>query len=282
MSQDAPHDTTRQELADLEIELLLTGLSRRYGYDFHHYSPASLKRRIHHAVVTLGTGSIAGLLDRVLHEPETLRSLLSILSVHATKLFRDPTFFLALRKLVVPMLRTYPFVRIWLAGCSTGEEAYSLAILLHEEGLYERCRIYATDLSDDLVERARRGIVARSALAESEPKYRQAGGRATLDGYFRSDLTRAILRDELRSNIVVSQHNLVSDHSFNEFHLILCRNVMIYFNQGLRDRVHRLLYASLSMFGVLGLGMRESIRYTIVESNYEAIDPTVRLYRRVR
>lgn len=275
-------DARDKELEDLEIELLLTGIVRRYGYDFRHYAPASLKRRVRRAVYEMGTGSISGLLQRVLHEPSTLRRLLSILSVHATRLFRDPQFFRALRSIVVPMLRTYPFVRVWHAGCSTGEEVYSLAILLREEELYDRCRIYATDLSDDLVERAGRGIVTRSSLDESAAGYRESGGKGELAGYFRTDSSHAILRDDLRRRIVFSQHNLVSDHSFNEFHLVLCRNVMIYFNQSLRERVHWLLHGSLAMFGVLGLGMRESLRFTPLQDRYQELEEGLRLYRRVR
>jgi chemotaxis protein methyltransferase CheR len=271
-----------QELEDIEVQLLLTGIALRYGYDFRHYAPASLKRRVRRAVVALRAGSISGLLERVLHEPDTLRVLVSMLSVHATRMFRDPAFFLALRRTVVPILRTYPFVRVWHAGCSTGEEVYSLAILLKEEQLYERCRIYATDLSDDLVARAGRGIVDASALEHGAALYQRAGGKAMLASYFHSDDRRAILQDDLRRNIVFSQHNLVSDHSFNEFQLILCRNVMIYFNQVLRERVHQLLYGSLTKFGVLGLGMRESLQFTGVETSYQELEPGVRLYRRVR
>jgi chemotaxis protein methyltransferase CheR len=282
MSTSLAGQHVQQELEDVEVELLLTGIARRYGYDFRNYAPASLKRRIRRAVTMLGAGTISGLLERVLHDPDTLRCVLSTLSVHATKLFRDPPFFLTLRKTVVPMLRTYPFVRVWHAGCSTGEEVYSLAILLEEEKIYDRCRIYATDLSDELVERAGRGIVDSSAVAEAAAKFRQAGGTGELGSYFHADDRRAILQDDLRRNIVFSQHNLVSDRSFNEFHLILCRNVMIYFNQALRERVHQLLYASLTMFGVLGLGMRESLRFTSMEPSYQAVDAAVRLYRRVR
>jgi chemotaxis protein methyltransferase CheR len=270
------------ELEDLELELLLTGVARRYGYDFRHYAPASLKRRVRRAVAELGTLSISGLLERVLHDPDSLRRLLLILSVHATSMFRDPAFYLALRRRVVPLLKTYPFVRIWHAGCSTGEEVYSLAIMLHEENLHSRCRIYATDISDDLVNHARRGILSCSSLAETERRYAQAGGTGKLDHYFSADSKNAIVREHLRRNIVFSQHNLTSDRSFNEFHLILCRNVMIYFNPALRERVLRLLYESVGMFGVLALGMRESLRFSSVAGLYEEIEPEARLYRRIR
>ncbi len=278
----AATDTPRDELDDIEVDLLLRGLARRYGYDFRNYSFPSLKRRVHAAVEAFGVRTISGLLERVLHHPDDLGRLLSVLSVHSTGLFRDPAFFLALRRHVVPMLRTYPFVRVWHAGCSTGEEVYSLAVLLQEEGLYDRCRIYATDLSDDLVERARRGIVDRVAITECAAKHRLAGGRRELGSFFCYDQRHAILQEPLRRNLIFSQHNLVSDHSFNEFHLILCRNVTIYFNEALRDRVHALMYQSLRVFGTLGLGMRESIRFTPHENCYQTIDGNVRLYRRVR
>jgi chemotaxis protein methyltransferase CheR len=282
MSNLAETTDRAEDLDDIEIDLLLRGIARRYGYDFRNYSPPSLKRRIYTAVETFGVRSISALIERVLHHPDELGRFLAVLSVHATGLFRDPDFFLALRRRVVPMLRTYPFVRIWHAGCSTGEEVYSLAILLQEEGLYDRCRIYATDLSDDLVERARRGIVDRVAVTESTAKHRLAGGRRELGSFFYNEKSHAILQEPLRKNLIFSQHNLVSDHSFNEFHLILCRNGTIYFNETLRDRVHDLLYQSLRVFGTLGLGMRESIRFTPHEKSYAALDEGVRLYRRVR
>lgn len=270
------------EVEELELDLLLTGIARRWGYDFRGYSPASLRRRVKKAMHAEGVRSLSALQERVLHRPEALQRFISTLSVNVTGMFRDPQVYRALRRQVLPMLRTYPFVRIWHAGCSTGEEVYSMAILLHEEGLLERCRIYATDLSDDLLQRARRGVFALRDMQEHTAAYHRAGGKGDFSSYYIADHQSAILRDELRRHLVFSQHNLVSDSSFNEFQLILCRNVLIYFSEALRERVHRLFYDSLVNFGVMALGIKESLRYTPFADRYEPLVESLGLYRRVR
>ncbi|MNC85229.1 Chemotaxis protein methyltransferase Cher2 [compost metagenome] len=206
--------------------------------------------------------------------------LLLGLSVTVSAMFRDPGFFRSLRENVVPLLRTYPFVRIWQAGCSLGEEAYSLAILLEEEGLSERCRIYATDISESLLARARDGIYPLDLMRKYTENHARAGGLRPFSEYYTAAYDNAVLRPSLRERVVFAQHNLVTDGVFNEFNLVLCRNVMIYFNRDLQTRVHRLLYASLSSFGVLGLGAQESLSLTAVEEHYDVVDATHRLYRR--
>jgi chemotaxis protein methyltransferase CheR len=270
------------DLEELELDLLLTGIARRWGYDFRGYSPASLRRRVRKAMHGEGVRSLSALQERVLHRPEALGRFISTLSVNVTGMFRDPQVYRALRRQVLPMLRTYPFVRIWHAGCSTGEEVYSMAILLHEEGLLERCRIYATDISDDLLQRARRGVFPLRDMQEHTAAYQRAGGKGDFSTYYIADHQSAILRDELRRHLVFSQHNLVSDGSFNEFQHILCRNVLIYFSEPLRERVHRLFYDSLVNFGVLALGIKESLRYTPFVDRYEPLVESLGLYRRVR
>jgi len=270
------------DLEELELDLLLTGIARRWGFDFRGYSPASLRRRVRKAMHNEGVRSLSSLQERVLHRPEALQRFIATLSVNVTGMFRDPQVYRALRRQVLPMLRTYPFVRIWHAGCSTGEEVYSMAILLHEEGLLERCRIYATDLSDDLLQRARRGVFALRDMQEHTAAYHRAGGKGDFSSYYIADHQSAILRDELRRHLVFSQHNLVSDGSFNEFQLILCRNVLIYFSEALRERVHQLFYDSLVKFGVLALGLKESMRYTPFADRYEPLVESLGLYRRVR
>jgi chemotaxis protein methyltransferase CheR len=270
------------DLEDLELDLLLTGIARRWGYDFRGYSPASLRRRVRRAMGAEGVRTLSALQERVLHRPESLERFIASLSVNVTGMFRDPQVYRALRRQVLPMLRTYPFVRIWHAGCSTGEEVYSMAILLHEEGLLERCRIYATDLSDELLQRARRGVFPLRDMQEHTAAYHRAGGKADFSTYYTADHQSAILREDLRRNVVFSQHNLVSDGSFNEFQLILCRNVLIYFSEVLRERVHRLFYDSLVNFGVLALGVKESLRYTPFADRYEPLVESLGLYRRVR
>lgn len=277
--------TTAEEgtsVEDLEIELLLEAVARRYGYDFRNYAPASLQRRVRSAVMAENLRSVSGLQERILHDPDCLRRFVTRLSVHVTGMFRDPAFYRALRRTVVPMLRTWPFFRVWHAGCSTGEEVYSLAILLEEEGVADRCRIYATDISDDIVQRARRAVFPLRSMRDYTIAYQQGGGTGDFSSYYLADKHHAILREDLRRRIVFSQHNLVSDSSFNEFHLILCRNVMIYFDQDLRRRVYDLLHSSLVRFGVLGLGMRESLRFSHLYDLYDPIEEDLRLYRRVR
>jgi chemotaxis protein methyltransferase CheR len=196
-------------------------------------------------------------------------------------MFRDPTFFRAFREKVVPLLRTYPFVRIWNAGCSTGEETYSLAILLKEEGLYERTRIYATDINDTVLERAREGEFQLEHMRDYTQNYIQAGGTEAFSSYYSADGDTARFAPELREQIVFAQHNLVSDAPFNFFNAIVCRNVMIYFGKSLQDRVHELFYESLDPFGILALGHKESIRFSKYEERYEALDPQEKLYRKM-
>lgn len=270
------------ELEDLEIDLLLTALARRYGYDFRNYSRASLRRRIRRAVQEEQVSTVSGLQERLLHDLGALRRFILILSVHVTAMFRDPSFHHVLRSRVIPQLRTYPLARIWIAGCATGEEVYSLAIMTLEEGLYERVRIYATDISDDLLEQAASGSFALDRMQQYTQNYQSAGGTQDFSSYYRVQRDRVFFDSDLRRHVIFSQHNLASDASFNEFQLILCRNVMIYFDQTLRRRCHALLHQSLCRLGFLGLGLRESIHFSDVEDCYEAVAPALRLYRRLR
>jgi chemotaxis protein methyltransferase CheR len=265
-----------------EIRELLEAVFRCYGYDFREYAPASLKRRIWNVVHSEGVQSVASLQQRVLNDAECMKRFLLALSVNVTSMFRDPGFFLTFRIRVVPLLRTYPFIRIWHAGCSTGEEVYSMAILLQEEGLYERCRIYATDMNEAVLRQAMEGIFPLTAAEEYAVNYVQAGGIGALADYYTAAYGNAIFRASLKQNMVFSQHNLVMDGSFNEFNVILCRNVMIYFTQSLQQRVHQLLYDSLAMFGILGLGSKESLQFTPHVKDYEQLEPGCRLYRRIR
>jgi chemotaxis protein methyltransferase CheR len=273
---------SKREVEEVELELLLSGVADHWGYDLRNYSRASLRRRVREAMRKEGVGTISALQERVLHDPIALGRFVASVSVHATSMFRDPEFYLALKAQVFPLLRTYPFLRIWHAGCASGEEVYSLAILLEEEGLYDRCRIYGTDISMVLLERAARGIVPLSQMKEYTRNYLLAGGKRDFSEYYAADDKNAILRDRLRQNMVFSQHNLVSDRAFNEFQLVLCRNVMIYFDEKLRERVIGLLHTSLVRFGVLGLGRKETLRYTAFGDRFEELPGNLRIYRRVR
>jgi chemotaxis protein methyltransferase CheR len=280
-SVEQPEAAARDDVDEIELSLLLEGVYRRYGFDFREYAPASLRRRVWRRVHAEGLTTLSALQDRLLHDPSCMERLLLDLSINVTAMFRDPSFYVAFRQKVVPLLRTYPFTRIWVAGCSTGEEVYSLAILLHEEGVSDRARIYATDINESVLERARAGVFPLDKMREYTQNYIRAGGERAFSEYYLAKYDGAQFQRSLVDNVVFAQHNLVSDRSFNEFNVIVCRNVMIYFDRALQDRVHRLFYDSLVMFGVLALGAKESIRFSPHESAYEELDAAERLYKKV-
>src|SRR2546428_4412115 len=239
------------DLQAIEINLLTEGIYHHYGFDFRDYSQPSLKRRIWKRIYAEGLSTISGLIEKVLHDPACMERLLLDLSVNTTSMFRDPTFYLAFRQKVVPVLRTYPFVRIWHAGCSTGEEVYSMAMLLFEEGLYDRCRIYATDINEAVLQRAKEGIFPINTMKEKTSNYIAAGGTGTFSEYYVAKYDYAIFRPSLPETVVFAQHNLVTEASFNYFNVIFCRNVLIYFNAVLQERVQKLFLDSLEPFGIL-------------------------------
>src|SRR3954453_85464 len=272
----------RDDLEDIEIELLLEGVYRRYGFDFREYAPASLRRRVWRRAHAEGVPTLSALQDRLLHDPACMERLLLDLSINVTAMFRDPTFYVAFRERVVPQLRTYPFTRIWVAGCSTGEEVYSLAIILQEEGLYDRSRIYATDINEAVLARARAGVFPLERMQEYTDNYIRAGGSRSFSEYYLAKYEGALFERTLTANVVWAPHNLAQDRLFNTFNVILCRNVMIYFDRPLQNRVHQLFHDSLERFGILALGHKESIRFTGFEHSYEELDAYEKLYRRVR
>jgi len=274
--------STPATIEEVEIQSLLESIYRHTGFDFRDYAPSSLRRRIRDRVRAEKVNTVSGLQEKALHDPACLERLLLGLLVTVSAMYRDPGFYLAFRQKIVPILRTYPFVRIWHAGCSTGEEVYSMAILLHEEGLYNRCRIYATDINENVLKRARDAIYPLAAMKSYTAGYLQAGGTAAFSDYYTAQYDSVIFRSWLKANIVFAQHNLVVDGAFNEFHVIVCRNVMIYFNQSLQARVHNLFLSSLVRLGYLGLGSKESLKRTPVEGMYEVVDAQQRWYRRVR
>jgi len=268
------------DLEDIEIDLLLEAVFRRYGFDFRNYARASLRRRLLRRRDLEGIGTVSGLLERLLHDPDCMERLLLDLSINVTAMFRDPGFYRAFRRIVVPVLRTYPFLRIWNAGCSTGEETYSLAILLAEEGLLDRTRIYATDINQAVLARARDGVFPLEKMREYTENYQAAGGTRAFSEYYVAAYDGARFHPALAANVVFAQHNLVADRSFNEFHVVVCRNVLIYFDRTLQDRVHGLFYDSLARFGILALGQKESVVFTSHEADYQALDEPQRLYRK--
>ena len=269
------------DLEAIEIPLLLEAVFRRYGFDFRDYAYASMRRRIWSSIEAEGLRSVSELQGKLLHDPACMERFLLKVTVNVTTMFRDPSFYRAFRTRVLPCLRDQPFLRIWHVGCATGEEVYSMAILLHEEGLYPRCRIYGTDMNEAVLGRAKAGIFPLTSVREYTGNYLRAGGTASFSEYYTARYDNVIFQRALSKNIVFAQHNLVTDSSFNEFHVILCRNVMIYFNDALTARVHHLLYESLAMFGFLGLGNQESIRFTPHETCYEELDRNERLFRRI-
>jgi chemotaxis protein methyltransferase CheR len=270
------------DLEQIEIELLLEGIYRHYGFDFRAYAYASVRRRIWKRIEAEGLGTVSALQERVLHEPEMMEKLLLDLSINVTAMFRDPDIYIAFRKHVIPHLRTYPFIRIWHAGCATGEEVYSMAILLTEEGLYERSRIYATDINEVVLKRAKDGIFPLDRMQEYTENYISAGGTRAFSDYYIAKYDGALFSPTLTKNVVFSQHNLVTDHSFSEFNVILCRNVLIYFDKSLQARVLQLFYESLPMFGILVLGSKESLRFSPQEASYDQLSGPQKIYRKVR
>jgi chemotaxis protein methyltransferase CheR len=281
MGQALKKEQHADEVESIELDLFLEGAFRHYGYDFRGYARASLRRRLVNIMQAEGVATLSALQDRVLHDRTAWERCLQGISVNVSAMFRDPGFFLAFRRVVVPMLRTYPFIRIWQAGASLGEEAYSLAILLEEEGLGERTLIYSTDINEAALRQARDGIYRAELMQRYTQNYVQAGGKRSFSEYYTARYDLAILRPSLRENIVFSQHNLVSDGTFNEFNVVLCRNVMIYFTKALQEQALTLLHQSLGMFGILGVGAGESLRLTKFEKMYEAFVPGQRIYKKI-
>jgi chemotaxis protein methyltransferase CheR len=281
-SLNGPPVTYDAELERVEIELLLEGVYRHYGFDFRSYAFTSIRRRLWKRVEAERLSSISELQAVVLHQPDAMERLLLDLSVSVTSMFRDPGFYEVFRSEVVPLLRTYPFIRIWHAGCSTGEEVYSTAILLEEEGLLDRTRIYATDINDAVSQQARSGIFPLNRMQEYTDNYIRAGGKRSFSEYYTAKYDGALFSPSLTRNVVFSPHNLVTDRSFSEFNVIFCRNVLIYFDRSLQNHVHALFYESLVMFGILALGSKESLRFSQFEPCYEKLHPREKLYRKIR
>ncbi|MED4604020.1 protein-glutamate O-methyltransferase CheR [Paenibacillus validus] len=269
-----------EERERIEITLLLEGLFRMYGYDFRHYAYPSLRRRIRHRIDAEKLSTVSALQERVLHDRGCMERLLADLVIHVTEMFRDPSLFYAFREQVVPLLRSVPAIRIWHAGCSTGEEVYSMAILLYEEGLYDRVRIYATDINEEVLHTAEKASYPLRKMQDYTKNYMHAGGKEAFSYYYTAAGDRATFHPFLREKIVFAQHNLVTDRSFNEFHVICCRNVLIYFDGYLQNQVHDLFYESLSTEGILVLGHKESISFTKHADGYAVLDHQEKIYRK--
>lgn len=277
MTKDAE---LRKQTVNLEIDLLLEAIFIKYGYDFRNYSKAHVKRRLLNRLSTSNLRSISHLQHEVLHEPEVFEALLRDLSINVTEMFRDPGFYMALRKDIIPLLKTYPYIKVWHAGCSTGEEVYSFAVLLKEEGLYDRTQIYATDFNRDVLDIAKKGIYPIDRIKEFTANYQSAGGTQSFSDYYMANYDSVIYDKSLKNNMVFAEHNLVTDSVFAEVNLVICRNVLIYFNKELQNRVIDLFYDSLINGGYLGLGSKETIQFTSKAHNFEVISKEEKIYKK--
>ncbi|MDQ0255785.1 chemotaxis protein methyltransferase CheR [Evansella vedderi] len=270
----------QNEIEKLEVELFLEGLYQHYGFDFRNYAYSSLKRRLSLRANLENVKSISELQGKVFREPEIMKRLLNDLSINVTEMYRDPSFFKAFRTEVVPHLRSEPSIRIWHAGCSSGEEVYSMAILLHEEGLLEKSQIYATDMNETILEKAIDGEISIRHMKSYTKNYQQSGGEKEFSEYYTVNDDYVSIKPFLKENIVFAHHNLVTDHSFNEFHVIVCRNVFIYFNAELKNRVYHLFNESLSDNGFLCFGNKETITDRDALTFFKEVDPIEKIYRK--
>jgi chemotaxis protein methyltransferase CheR len=265
---------------DIELQLLIDAIYLKYHYDFRGYSPASLKRRLITAMTRFGCGSLSQLQDKVLHDPLTFPALLDYLTVQVSEMFRDPRYFLSLRENVVPWLRTYPLLKIWVAGCSAGEEVYSLAILLREEGLLERTLIYATDINTHALQKAQAGVYEADRIAGFTENHRKSGACSSLSDYYTAAYDRAVFDKSLREHIVFSDHSLATDSVFAEVQLVSCRNVLIYFDRTLQDRAVGLFRDALCRKGFLGIGSKESLRFSMHADGFDEVSREDRIFRK--
>lgn len=269
-----------QNIENIEIELVIDAINRRYGYNFSHWARASLKRRVMHFAARNGFKKLSPMIPRLLSDKTFFEDLLYTISITVTEMFRDPHVYNGLREKVIPFLKTFPFVRIWNAGCATGEEAYSMAILLEEEGLYDRAQIYATDFNEMALEKARQGIYPVDKIKAYTTNYQKAGGQDSFARYYYSKYDSVIMDRDLRRNIVFANHNLFSDSVFGEMQLIMCRNVLIYFDKILQDQVLKLFYNSLAFNGFICLGTKESIRFSSVENRLNDFDDKLNIFQK--
>jgi chemotaxis protein methyltransferase CheR len=284
IAEDRPavNNGSSPAVTDLELQLLLEAVQRISGYDFREYAPAMLRRRVLERVRSEGVATISGLQERVLHEAGSMERFVDAITFNPSSPFGDPAFFADFLTHVLPRLRTFPYVRVWLAGCGAGDDAYALAALCKEAAFNSRVRIYATDASDLAIERARAGTVAPDDLDEIQLRYARSGGTARFERYVESDGSQLRYAQSLRENLVFAKHNLATDGSFNEFHLIVVRHTLAKYNRVLVYHAHQVIYESLIRLGFLALGAKESLRFTPHQKAYDALPQTTDFYRRIR
>jgi len=273
---------TGTEIEEIEVRLLVEGIRLCYGYDFREYALSPMRRGLMTAMAREGVRTVSAFQDRVLHDAACMQRFLGSVGVNVTTMFRDPELMQCIREEVVPLLKTYPSYRVWVAGCATGEEVYSLSILLNEAGMLERGSIYATDLNEDMLAVARLGAYPLERVRRYEEAYQMSGGQGSLSDYYTAGGRTAHFNPDLLRSITWARHNLVTDGSFNDFHLIVCANVLIYFRPSLQERAHRLFYDSLIRGGFLALGKRESLLHSPDHDHYEQVRDGVSLYRKMR
>lgn len=278
MTQNKTEEKVENE--EIEVHLLLEAINMKYGYDFRNYSSAHMKRRIQYRMAVTGIDTIAEMQYKILYDVEFFNLVLSDFSINVTEMFRDPSFYRAFRKDVIPILKTYPFIRIWHAGCATGEEIYSMAILLKEEGLYDRSQIYATDFNNIVLQKAKEGIYHIDNIKEYTHNYQQAGGKSSFSDYYIAQYDSVIFDTSLKKKITFAEHNLVTDGVFGEMHVIICRNVMIYFNKELQSHVIKLFSDSLSNGCFLCLGSKESVEFSTSRDSFEEFVSSEKIYRK--
>ena len=271
----------KSEIEDIETGLLLEAIFQRYGHDFRSYSKSTIKRQTQLAMQRSGCENIMVMTEKLLHDESFFQWLLVHLSITVTYWFRAPLFYQRLREKALPYLKTFPYIKIWHAGCATGEEAYSLAIILKEEGLYKKATVFATDFNDDALAKARQGVFPVKDIKTATPKYQKTGGIKSFAKYFHVKYDSAIVDSSLKKNITFANHNLAIDQVFGEMHLISCRNVMIYFDKELKNRVFKLFHESLIYKGFLCLGNNESLAFSDIEDQYKVVDREQKIYQKI-
>ena len=272
----------KSAIFDIEVKLFIQAVFMKYNYDFRDYSLASVKRRLNSVLAIHHIKSISALQEKVLHEPEFFTTVLQYMTISTTEMFRDPEYFKAFREKVIPYLRSYPSIKIWVAGCSSGEEAYSFAIILKEEGLLNRVMIYATDINPVILEKAKSGIYRLDDMKKYSLNYQESGGKASLSDYYNANYNAVVIDPELKKNIIFADHSLATDSVFSEMQFVSCRNVLIYFDKKLQDRAITLFHDSLSMKGFLGIGSKESLKFSKMSGNFENWLSSERLYRKLK
>lgn len=274
--------TEKGAIFDIEVKLFLEAVFMKYKYDFRQYGLASIKRRLSSVLIVYKINTISALQEKVLYEPDFFNAVLQYMTISTTEMFRDPNYFLAFREKVLPYLQSYPSIKIWVAGCSSGEEAYSFAIIFKEAGLLERVMIYATDINPVILEKAKSGIYRLDDMKKNSLNYQQSGGLKSLSDYYTASYNAVAINPELKKSIVFADHSLATDSVFSEMQFISCRNVLIYFDKELQNRAINLFHDSLSMKGFLGIGSKESLKFSSQSSAFESWSVNERIYRKLK